>query len=55
MKPVQQAEAILAAPPPPAPAAIIAPPPLSVLNGLTAARSAAQDQGPVRLGPVRLH
>ena len=52
MKPVQQAEAIPAPPPPPA---VIAPPPLSVLNGLTAARTAAQDQGPVRLGPVRIH
>lgn len=55
MKPVQQAEAIPVAAPPPPPAVAIAPPPLSVLNGLTAARAAAQDQGPVRLGPVRTH
>lgn len=52
MKPVQQAEAI---PAPPPSSAVIAPPPLSVLNGLTAARTAAQNQGPVRLGPVRTH
>lgn len=49
MKPMQQAEAIPVAASPPAPATIIAPPPLSVLNGLTAARTAARDQGPVRL------
>lgn len=57
-KPVLQAEAI----PPQNPApplsspAVFSPPPLAVLNGLSAARAAtqAQDQGPVRLAPVRL-
>lgn len=56
-RPVQQAEVIQAqASSPPLPQTIVlSPPPLSVLNGLSAARTASQAQAPVRLAPLRQH